>query len=424
MKKIIRKGLCVLLSMVGFLQGTMGMTGSALAYSNETVTVQAETQDILEWEQFQYLASEEEVTIIGYTETISGALSIPATIGDLPVTRVENNAFSGQNDLTEVEIPATVTEIGSTAFSGCKSLESFVVSEDNPAYCVRNGFLLDKSEDMLILCPVGRKGIVDDIPDTVRLISDSAFADCEELTDVVLPPSVMVIGKLAFFDCISLQSVTLSEQLQKIGDVAFLNCASLKEIYVPESVATISAFSLGYVTNETADGYEPIADFTIRGYYNTTADQYAAENDFVFIGMNREPVATETTTTATDESMVTTTTMATMTTTVVTTTIVTAASVTTTTAMTTNTAESTIIDDAKMGDVDGDGIASVEDAVLVLTYYAKRAAALSPYLVTETDEEAEQMAFLCADMDGDGTLSIEDAVLILEKYAKQSAGLL
>jgi hypothetical protein len=44
--------------------------------------------------------------------------------------------------------------------------------------------------------------------------------------------------------------------------------------------------------------------------------------------------------------------------------------------------------------------------------------------VTETDEEAEQMAFLCADMDGDGTLSIEDAVLILEKYAKQSAGLL
>jgi hypothetical protein len=406
MKKMIRKGLCVLLSMVGFLQGTMGMTGSALAYSDETVTVQAETQDILEWEQFQYLASEEEVTIIGYTETISGALSIPATIGDLPVTRVENNAFSGQNDLTEVEIPATVTEIGSTAFSGCKSLESFVVSEDNPAYCVRNG---------LILCPVGRKGIVDDIPDTVRLISDSAFADCEELTDVVLPPSVMVIGKLAFFDCISLQSVTLSEQLQKIGDVAFLNCASLKEIYVPENVATISAFSLGYVTNETADGYEPIADFTIRGYYNTTADQYAAENDFVFIGMNREPVATETTTTATDESMVTTTTMATMTTT---------AAMTTTTAMTTNTAESTMIDDAKMGDVDGDGIASVEDAVLVLTYYAKRAAALSPYLVTETDEEAEQMAFLCADMDGDGTLSIEDAVLILEKYAKQSAGLL
>ena len=66
----------------------------------------------------------------------------------------------------------------------------------------------------------------------------------------------------------------------------------------------------------------------------------------------------------------------------------------------------------------------MEDAVLVLTYYARRAAGLPAYLISAEDSDLEQKALERADMDGNGLIMVEDAVWILEKYAKQSAGLL
>ena len=69
----------------------------------------------------------------------------------------------------------------------------------------------------------------------------------------------------------------------------------------------------------------------------------------------------------------------------------------------------------QIGDVNGDGVIGVEDAVEILTSYARQSANLN------TDLSAEQM--LCADINGDGMLSVEDAVCVLTYYAKASAGL-
>ena len=68
-----------------------------------------------------------------------------------------------------------------------------------------------------------------------------------------------------------------------------------------------------------------------------------------------------------------------------------------------------------LGDLDGDGTVAVEDAVFVLTIYARQSAGL------EVDLSPQQ--FFCADCDHDTKISVEDAVLILEYYAKRSAGL-
>lgn len=69
------------------------------------------------------------------------------------------------------------------------------------------------------------------------------------------------------------------------------------------------------------------------------------------------------------------------------------------------------------GDVDGNGTVAVEDAVLVLTYYAQKSAGLNP----DTDEQFANI--MLGDIDGDGIISVEDAVSILTYYARQSAGL-
>ena len=69
-----------------------------------------------------------------------------------------------------------------------------------------------------------------------------------------------------------------------------------------------------------------------------------------------------------------------------------------------------------IGDVDGDGSLSVQDAVQILTYYAQQAAGCSPTF-------ASDLQYTTADYDGDDSITVNDAVSVLETYAKQAAGL-
>ena len=68
------------------------------------------------------------------------------------------------------------------------------------------------------------------------------------------------------------------------------------------------------------------------------------------------------------------------------------------------------------GDLTGDNLVSVDDAVLTLTIYAKKAAGM------DVDFSEAQVAV--ADVNGDGAVDVKDAVAILTYYAKVSAGLL
>ena len=69
------------------------------------------------------------------------------------------------------------------------------------------------------------------------------------------------------------------------------------------------------------------------------------------------------------------------------------------------------------GDVDEDGMVSVNDAVMLLTYYAKSSAGLQP------NKDATYQSIFNGDIDGDKLISVNDAVAVLTYYAKSSAGL-
>ncbi len=70
---------------------------------------------------------------------------------------------------------------------------------------------------------------------------------------------------------------------------------------------------------------------------------------------------------------------------------------------------------AELGDVDGDGSITVQDACWILETYAKISAGIS------IDLSSSQKSI--ADVDENNMISIHDAVMILEYYAKQAAGL-
>ena len=76
---------------------------------------------------------------------------------------------------------------------------------------------------------------------------------------------------------------------------------------------------------------------------------------------------------------------------------------------------------AANSDLDGDGTVDVQDAVELLTYYARKAANLPASFSHLDDQEA---ALQLADVNQDGTVDAADAVGILTYYTKQAAGLL
>lgn len=67
----------------------------------------------------------------------------------------------------------------------------------------------------------------------------SAFANCDALTSVSIPPSVTKIGKGAFYGCKSLASVTIPNSVEEIGGNAFYECESLTFITIPTLVTKI-----------------------------------------------------------------------------------------------------------------------------------------------------------------------------------------
>ena len=67
------------------------------------------------------------ITITGSKPKATGDLIIPATIGSLPVTRIDHWAFCGCSGLTSVTIPDSVTSIGNAAFYQCRGLTSVIL---------------------------------------------------------------------------------------------------------------------------------------------------------------------------------------------------------------------------------------------------------------------------------------------------------
>ncbi|MDR1204120.1 MAG: leucine-rich repeat domain-containing protein, partial [Peptococcaceae bacterium] len=81
------------------------------------------------------------------------------------------------------------------------------------------------------------------IPDSVTGIGFAAFRDCTRLTNMDIPSSVSVIGGNAFAGS-GLISVIIPEGVSVIDSALFMHCDNLTSVYIPDSVTRIgySAF--------------------------------------------------------------------------------------------------------------------------------------------------------------------------------------
>ncbi len=100
--------------------------------------------------------------------------------GDI-VTSIEEKAFYGNKEIKAIEIPSTVTSIGSTAFGGCTSLVYISVDKANKAFIDIDGILYSKDKTELIAYPAACGASSIDLSASVETIADMAFYGCDTL---------------------------------------------------------------------------------------------------------------------------------------------------------------------------------------------------------------------------------------------------
>ena len=185
---------------------------------------------------------------------------------------IADGAFRDCTSLTSVTIPDSVTSIGEYAFSDCTSLTSVTIPDSVKSI---GGVAFYNCTSLTSVT----------IPDSVTSIGNWAFCDCTSLTSVTIGNGVTSIGYYAFRDCTSLTSVTIPDSVTSIGVVAFSGCTSLTSVTIPDSVTSIESNAFGYYFDDDYNKIK-VQDFTIYGYKGTSAEKYAADNEFNFVSLD------------------------------------------------------------------------------------------------------------------------------------------
>ena len=191
----------------------------------------------------------------------------------------------------------------------------------------------------------------------VAVIAAEAFRYNENVEHVVIPEGVTEIQPGAFMECSNLKSVVVPESVSEIKDNTFLGCDSLEMLTIENYDCIIHM-----------ESYTLPENITIRCKAGSTAEDFA-----LAFGYQVEILS------------------------------------------------SIALTEEEIGDVSTDGVIGIDDATLVLTYYAQNAAGLNPNFNEDTTVNERLCA--AADIDEDAQIAISDATMVLTYYAQNAAGL-
>jgi len=158
------------------------------------------------------------------------------------VEYIGERAFAACSDLKTVTLGKGVKTVEHNAIYETPSLESVIVSTDNPYLTSdEKGILYNKDKTAIIKYPDGSKEENVILPESVVSIGRNAFAYNKNIVSVILPDGVKDIGIDAFVNCRNLRNIDFGESLEAIGDGAFCFCYSLGEISLPDTLTTLGS---------------------------------------------------------------------------------------------------------------------------------------------------------------------------------------
>lgn len=151
------------------------------------------------------------------------------------VTRIGYGAFYHCDQLANVEIPDSVTEIEPFAFDMTAWIQQWRADQAELVSSGKEAYLI--VGDGILIAYEGNKKRVN-IPNGVKKIAGSVFQDRNDITTVTFPTTLTEVGESAFENCSALTSVSGGKNLVSICDKAFSGCP-IAEIQIPETVTEI-----------------------------------------------------------------------------------------------------------------------------------------------------------------------------------------
>lgn len=180
----------------------------------------------------------------------------PNTLKFSGMTTIPNECFGSILTLLSVNIPETITSIGSYAFYNCQNLQEVIlpntISTLN-SYTFSYCYSLNKINIPSNVTTLG-SGLFHscyslqeiDLPESITTIQNSVFNSCYSLQQINIPANVTSIGNSAFGYCYSLSEINIPVNVTSIGSSTFTYCYSLSEITIPTNVTSIGSSAFAY----------------------------------------------------------------------------------------------------------------------------------------------------------------------------------
>lgn len=263
-----------------------------------TCSILVNAQEVYNEGYYSYTITKGQACITECDKSISGDITIPATLGGYPVVEIGENAFyeclniesvvvsekvksigveafAFCENLTDIYLPKSVENLGEFAFSYCINLSNIEVADDNIYYSSLDGVLYSKNKDVIILYPLAKEDTTFNLPDSVAMVSYYAFMHClylenievggdnayyssidgvlfnKDKTQLILypigrknesytvPSGVTEVSAYSFLNAYNLLNVVIGEDVECIAEGAFAYCSVLESVTISDSVKSI-----------------------------------------------------------------------------------------------------------------------------------------------------------------------------------------
>lgn len=185
------------------------------------------------------------------------------------VTDIGYGAFYHCDNLSKISVPSTVTNIEPAAFAKTKMIEDWYSNGQGEYLVVGDGILVAyRGKDSKITIPEG-----------IKQIGPEAFKDHMGITDLSLPDSLWRICEDAFSGCSNLSSISGGMNLVSIEDRAFKGCP-LETVRIVDSVQNIGFEAFDYSNTKALDENKAcvfLGDILPKVTYNKTATRLSNE---------------------------------------------------------------------------------------------------------------------------------------------------
>ncbi len=213
---------------------------------------------------YTFVVSNGQAVILAADATVTGDVTIPGTLGGVPVGIVGMGAFRNNDKITSVVLPDSVVVVDEWAFAGCSALtrleggasletlpesayadcenlnNHILFAGDTAHFALENDgavcYNKDKTELLFVANDVSGAF---NVPATVTCVRSGAFRNCAALEEVVFENPDAQIGAYAFAGCSSLKKVALPAHLTEIREGTFSGCAALNDVTIPAGLTAI-----------------------------------------------------------------------------------------------------------------------------------------------------------------------------------------